>query len=165
MMKKTKRLCSISIYSTDDWNIPHSLFKRIHSHGFAFADVQSCTASSGTPFFTEILFVYCSPRQEWRFMGVSVNYLDPDVFDGQQTEEIASSIFRENPTEEIDAPWSCIFAFCETALCSRMGRVVSPFVRLAKDPSSDFSILVPLRAFNYQTMNWSLDVSPFSKPA
>ena len=80
-------------------------------------------------------------------------------------EELVSSIFRSSPTEEIKPPWSYIYAFCETALCSKMGRVVSPFVHLVQNQDSDDSILVPLREFDYQTMTWAKEVSPFSIPA
>ena len=98
-------------------------------------------------------------------MGVSVNHLERGSHEEFRLEELASSIFRTSPTEEIQPPWACIFAFCETALCSKMGRVVSPFVHLARNQDFRDSILVPLSAFDYQTMTWAHEVAPFSIPA
>jgi hypothetical protein len=112
-------------------------------------------------FFTEVFFVYCPPQVRWRFMGASVNH-----HDGLHTEELVSSIFRSEPTADIDVPWSCIFAFCETALCSSIGRVVPPFVRLAHfSKENEASLYVPFRSFDYKKMRWSFDVHPLSHPA
>ena len=45
-------------------------------------------------------------------MGVSVNHLERGSHEEFRLEELASSIFRTSPTEEIQPPWACIFAFC-----------------------------------------------------
>ena len=144
--------------------LPSCVEQKISSFGFSYRDFVSATTLSGGVFFSEIAFLYCTPQASWRFMGVSVNYIEQTVR-GVHLEELASSIFRSEPTEDIDPPWGCIFAFCETALCSKMGRVVSPFVHLKKDVHSPDSILVPICSFDYQTMTWSNEVSPFSIPA
>ena|GEM_PF-5321061 len=110
--------------------------------------------------FTEILFAYCFPRKCWRFMGVSINYTD-----GLLVEELVSTIFREDPTEDIDPPWSDIYAFCETALCSGPARTVPPFVRLAYLAQPSQYIFLPLQEFDYQHMAWTFDVFPLSRLA
>lgn len=111
--------------------------------------------------FSEILFVYFPQQKRWRFMGASINY-----FDGDSIEELGSSIFRSDPTLEIEAPWSCLYTFCETALCSSYGRIVPPFIRLAAFSQDETaSIWLPLLLFRYETMEWVEEIVPFSRPA
>ncbi|MAA78142.1 MAG: hypothetical protein CL916_02695 [Deltaproteobacteria bacterium] len=164
-MKDIQSVYSISSVSTAKLILPCFIQSKVCSIGFSYAAFASNVTLSGGEFFSEILFLYCVPQKSWRFMGVSVNYIEKKSRGEIHLEELASSIFRTSPTEEIHPPWPCIFAFCETALCSKMGRVVSPFVRLVQNQDSQESILVPLREFDYQTMTWSHDVSPFSIPA
>ena len=163
-MNTIPSFCSRANISTSALFLPSFIQSKVSPFGFSYSNFTSKSTSSGGIFFSEIVFLYCGPQDCWRFMGVSVNYIEQTSM-GVQLEELASSIFRTEPTEYIEPPWGCIFAFCETALCSKMGRVVSPFVHLVQNVHSADSILVPLRSFDYQTMTWSNDVSPFSIPA
>ena len=146
------------------FSLPKSLEEHLLDVVLPFEELRSYCShmhhSTGL-FYTEILFLYCPPQTRWRFMGASVNH-----HDGVASEELVSSIFRSDPTLDIEIPWSCIFSFCETALCSSIGRVVPPFVRFSHfSEHGEGSLYVPLRSFNYQKMRWSLEVSPLSHPA
>ena len=163
-MSTIPSFCAVADIPTNTLFLPSFIRSKVCSSGFSYANFTSKSTLSGGIFFSEIVFLYCGPQDSWRFMGVSVNYIEQTSI-GVQLEELASSIFRTEPTEEIEPPWGCIFAFCETALCSKMGRVVSPFVHLVQNVHSPDSILVPLCSFDYQTMTWANDVSPFSIPA
>lgn len=144
--------------------LPSSLIEKIHPLGLGIRDLHAFShlnPNNIEMLFSEILFVYFPQQQQWRFMGASINY-----FDGDFIEELGSSIFRSDPTMDIEAPWPCICTFCETALCSSFGRIVPPFVRLAVFSQEETaSIWVPLLSFQYETMEWEHDILPFSRPA
>jgi len=141
--------------------LPTSLQEKVLPQALSLSSL--CTYSSAKQseiLFTEILFMYCSPQRRWRFMGVSFNKTN-----GRTVEELASSIFREDPTQEIDPPWPCIYAFCETAMCVAKARKAPPFVRLAHLEPPHHYMFLPLREFAYQTRAWSFDVLPLSRLA
>ena len=141
--------------------LPKSLQEKVVPQALSLSSLFTYSAKKHTEMlFTEILFMYCSPQRRWRFMGVSFNKTN-----GRTVEELASSIFREDPTQEIDAPWSCIYAFCETAMCVAKERKAPPFVRLAHLEPPHHYMFLPLREFAYQTRSWSFDVHPLSRLA
>ena len=79
-------------------SLPISLKEKVVPRAISLSSLQEYVPVESTEMlFTEILFVYCSPQSRWRFMGVSFNKTN-----GRTVEELASSIFREEPTQEID---------------------------------------------------------------
>ena len=164
-MKKIQSVCSAASIPISFLELPFFIRSKISPFGLSYSDFISNITEHEGLFYTEILFLYCIPKKVWRFMGVSVNFIERDPEKGVHIEELVSSTFRTSPTEEIETPWSCILAFCETALCSKMGRIVSPYVHLVQNVHQQDSIVVPLDEFDYQTMTWTNEVKPFSIPA
>ena len=107
----------------------------------------------------EIVFFYCTNPLRWRFMGSSVN-----IQTARGPEELASSIFRADPKEEILCPWEAVFVFCETTLQSHCGRIFPPFVRMVSGADRSRDLFYPLTSFNYQTMRWNPSIPSLSKP-
>jgi len=104
----------------------------------------------------EIAYMRCEQPDRWRFMGVSVNVL----VDGSYPDEIVSSIFRNDPVEEIACPWDTVFSFCETTLQLSMGRIFPPVVRLMDSTQPDRFCF--LRGFNYESMEWDDSIHPLA---
>ena len=107
----------------------------------------------------EIVFFFCSNPSRWRFMGSSVN-----IQTSIGVEEIASSIFRSDPKEEILCPWDAVFVFCETTLQSHCERIFPPFVRFVSGDDRQKDLFFSLRNFNYQTMAWNPSIPSLSQP-
>ena len=110
-MNDIQSVYSISSVATEGLFLPSNIQSKVRSFGFSYSAFASSITSSGGAFFSEILFLYCAPRRTWRFMGVSVNHLERGSHEDFRLEELASSIFRTSPTEDIQPPWACIFAF------------------------------------------------------
>ena len=111
-------------------------------------------------YWSEICFVVIERDSAWRFMGVSLNR--GQVGRNKNKEELASSIFRSDPVQDIDPPWECIYTFCETALQSSLGRIALPFVCVSSMSAPHRQYYFPLRNFNYQNRNWKMSVSSLS---
>ena len=92
-------------------------------------------------------------------MGSSVNFNTKNGI-----EEVASSIFRADPKEELSCPWDAVFVFCETSLHSHYGRIFPPFLRFVSGTERDKDIFFPLRNFNYEQMEWRKAIPTLSKP-
>ena len=112
---------------------------------------------AGTPIgWQEIAYMRCEQPARWRFMGVSLNVLS----DSGYYDEIVSSIFRNNPVEEIHCPWDAVFSFCETTLQLSMGRIFPPVVRFIDSMHEDW--FYQLRDFDYATMQWHESIHPLA---
>ena len=72
-------------------------------------DRLSIGSLGGVVGWQEVVFFLCENPMRWRFMGVSINVFTP----AGEPQEVVSSIFRHDATEEIPCPWPevCLVIF------------------------------------------------------
>ena len=142
----------------EQYPMPHALKRHIIPVETSLFRGKDLTKSF---YWSEICFVALDRSTAWRFMGVSLNRTI-NIENKLHTEELASSIFRSDPVQDIAPPWECIYTFCETALQSSLGRIAIPFACVSSMRTPQLQSYLPLRHFNYQTREWRITVSSLS---